>query len=296
LQPWALDGYSACVSLDRMGTTEVITHQLGMRCCSDAFAASFAAAVGMSEQLKPSKLGARTDSENYKYIIPECANIGVGYQEAHGKDETVDMNYAVFLRDRLCAIDLSKLVIERDPTKKEVYSYDYGGYGSYNSKDRTELDRGETIKWLLKSGTERYFFNDSRPGDDKWFDRVAFKWVSEKQKEVWPPRKNDATLLDHRKVLTFKPSWRKQKKKERRAKEAASSQTLPSVSDWRERYSPSGPAELKAAFENQLTRFVNRHARDFAEAVVQAGWTPEDILTMMFDKHGKMYDIDNIER
>lgn len=301
-----LDGYVACISLDRMGTTEIITHQYGDRTCSTEFASSLAKALKMHNQLIPSSNGMRTDSDNYKTIIPECTNVGVGYEDAHGKEESVDMNYAVYLRDHLCQIDLSQLEIKRDPTKKEppaaVYAYGYA---------RNQVSDDKQIAWLLVQKLDRYY--GPRDEDGRFFDRVKFKWILPEQREPWPPVEGGATLLDHNKggqgkVIDLRPGYgfrskddgrkltKKERKRAKRAAQLAKKKYVQSQADWSKNYDPNGPADLKIIFCDQLTKFINRHARDFAEAVVAAGWSPTDVQTMMFDKHGKMYDLENVGR
>jgi hypothetical protein len=45
--PELLEGIKYAIAFDRRGNKSVITHQFGGRCCSDAFAASLANAIGM---------------------------------------------------------------------------------------------------------------------------------------------------------------------------------------------------------------------------------------------------------
>lgn len=314
-----LEGYDACVSLDRRGDNEIITHQYGIRRCSDVFATSFAIALGMSNQLKPSQNGAITDSAHYYRLIQECANVGVGYENAHGKDEEIDLAYATYLRNHLCTIDLAKIVIARDPKEVEKPKvFTYPGYQHRHNHGWHQRTEGYEIDYLLKNKMERYF--GPREVDNHWFDRATFKWIPENEKQPWPPVEGGATLLDNHKgasggVIDLRPGSgfrskdagygmskqeRKRRKKEhKRAKRAADLARRKQVTyqgDWREKYSPNGPADLKCIFEDQLTKFINRHARDFSEAVVAAGWTPADVLEMMFSKHGKMFDLDNVAR
>lgn len=110
-----LDGLKFAIAFDRMGTDEIITHQLSKRCCSEAFATSLAEVLKPLEY-KGSRGGYFTDTANYTQIIPECTNIGVGYYKQHTKGECQDIAHALALRDSLIRADWSKLVAERDPT------------------------------------------------------------------------------------------------------------------------------------------------------------------------------------
>ena len=129
--PELVDGIVACIALDRKGTDSVITHQYGGRCASDAFALS------MAKQLKGFKAdsgGSFTDSANYTHLIPECTNISVGYESAHGVDEKLNLFHLLGLRDMLMRFDISRVDIRRDPTPK-VKALPRGSYGAWNLLD-----------------------------------------------------------------------------------------------------------------------------------------------------------------
>ena len=135
--PEWLDYTDAVISFDRYGDKSVITHQMGMRTCSDEFAKSFADAVSMP-QLKGDDGGSYTDSNEYASIVSECTNISVGYYNQHGKNETQDLVYLDKLVDNLITADWSKIVISRDPSVvDDLYSYNYNEYfaDEYNNKE-----------------------------------------------------------------------------------------------------------------------------------------------------------------
>lgn len=104
-----LKGFDRCVALDRRGTGDIITHQVWGRCCSDAFAGSLAAALGMGH--KPSDQGIFTDSANYVGIIPECTNVSVGYEHEHRESESLDVGYLERLIAALIAVDWESLPV-----------------------------------------------------------------------------------------------------------------------------------------------------------------------------------------
>jgi hypothetical protein len=113
------------VAFDRRGYDSVITHQMGRRCCSDSFAKKLAQELG--GQFTPDKTGAFTDTAEYISQIPECTNLSVGYFDQHRAEERQNVAFALSLRDKLLALDLTTLPIERNPSVIERESrYDQG--------------------------------------------------------------------------------------------------------------------------------------------------------------------------
>ncbi len=145
--PMWLTYTKAVISFDRYGDNSVITHQMGFRTASDAFANSFADALGMP-QLKPDTGGSYTDSNEYAEIVPECTNISVGYYSQHSTTESQDLAYLEKLVFALENADWSKLVYERDPTIIETinrggrygYSLGYDDYGLGSFKYESSMD------------------------------------------------------------------------------------------------------------------------------------------------------------
>ncbi len=129
----------AVISFDRYGDKSVITHQMGMRTASDAFAKSFSDALDMP-QLKADDGGSYTDSNEYSLLIPECTNISVGYYGQHGVNETQDLEYLDQLMLALESADWSKLVFKRDPSVVESLYYDKKSYAIDNTRDKADVD------------------------------------------------------------------------------------------------------------------------------------------------------------
>ena len=129
----------AVISFDRYGDKSVITHQMGMRTASDAFAKSFADALDMP-QLKADDGGSYTDSNEYSLLISECTNISVGYYGQHGVNETQDLEYLDMLIDHLVSADWSKLVFKRDPAVMESLYYDKKSYAIDNTRENSDVD------------------------------------------------------------------------------------------------------------------------------------------------------------
>lgn len=119
-----LEQFDIAVAFDRPNTYEVITHQGGQECCSDKFAKALCAALSTDAlAYSPSNRGVFTDTKVYRGVIPECTNIGVGYFDQHGKDETLDYAHLVDLLDVVLDIDWDALPVDRDPAKANVYQY-----------------------------------------------------------------------------------------------------------------------------------------------------------------------------
>lgn len=125
--PHLVEGIQAAIAFDRAGYTDVITHQMTGRCCSDNFAKSLAKLL--LPGYKPDDGGVYTDTAHYIGLIPECTNISVGYFRQHTDGECVNFVHLLELRAALVAFDASQLVIERDPTViEDDFGNDWGGY------------------------------------------------------------------------------------------------------------------------------------------------------------------------
>ena len=124
-EPEVLAGIEIAIALDRAGERDIITHQMGQRTASDAFARSFAEQVNARGflDMRPDDGGVFTDTYEYRDIVPECANISVGYHGQHGPRETLSVPFAETLLDELLRLDTALLVAERDPTAIEYDDY-----------------------------------------------------------------------------------------------------------------------------------------------------------------------------
>jgi hypothetical protein len=125
--PELFQDIDSAIAFDRKGLTSVITHQIGGRCCSDTFANSLAAMLG---GYKPDSTGTFTDTANYTSLVPECTNISVGYYAQHTKDESLDVEHVLGLRDVLLDLNSDKFKIERVPSKGEEYDWT-GNHSNY---------------------------------------------------------------------------------------------------------------------------------------------------------------------
>lgn len=152
--PHMLNGINFCIAFDRMGMTDVITFQRGMRSCSDDFAQSLATKLGMG--YRPDPTGVYTDSATYVDIVAECTNISVGYARQHSSSERQNIPHIMALRQVLLELDARDLVIKRKAGDKESrwksnysgggYHY-HGGYGGYYDgyHSETVFDRSTKV-------------------------------------------------------------------------------------------------------------------------------------------------------
>ena len=113
--------YDAVISFDRAGYSDVITHQGGMRTCSDAFASALSAALNVQEGFNyaPCDGGVYTDSREFSGVVPECTNISVGYHRQHSQQETQDLEWLCKLAHACTQVDWHSLPIERNPSVEE---------------------------------------------------------------------------------------------------------------------------------------------------------------------------------
>lgn len=126
-----LQQFDRAIAFDRKDVCDVITHQGWSRCCSDAFAAALASALNDTspDQLMfmPSDGGIYTDTAEFTHVIPECTNISVGYEGAHGEKESLDMVHYHHLAQAVVAIDWDGLPTDRDPDEIDTL-YAYGNW------------------------------------------------------------------------------------------------------------------------------------------------------------------------
>jgi hypothetical protein len=136
----------AVISFDRKGEESIITHQMGLRTASDAFAVSLAEALDMP-QLRPDPTGSYTDSNEYTHLVSECTNLSVGYLNQHSSKETQNVYFAYLLLDKLCNADWSKLVFERDPSiaEDDYYRSSWGAVRKTNTKLKTNISQLEDL-------------------------------------------------------------------------------------------------------------------------------------------------------
>ncbi len=129
-----LGRYEVALAFDRPRNNEVITHQGGLRCCSDKFADALIKALNLGYE--KSTKGTFTDTKVYRRVIPECVNLGVGYQNQHGPDEFLDYSHLLALRDAIFTVQWESLPVDRNPAEPDpVPVYTPPQQGKWNARD-----------------------------------------------------------------------------------------------------------------------------------------------------------------
>lgn len=147
------------VSFDRKGRSSIITHQLGMRCCSDQWADALAAMLAEHglDYIKDDT-GSFTDSNEFTSFSSECTNLSVGYSAQHTHQETANLSHAYRLLMAMIEIGhvgLPKPV--RDPAIVEQVQRNYpfsrasdicSGFGEFDDTDKKkDIDSLDDDDW-----------------------------------------------------------------------------------------------------------------------------------------------------
>jgi len=143
-----------CISFDRAGYTDVITHQTMGRTASDNFAMALSRSLnshGMA--FRPNDEGMYTDSREFSGIIPECTNLSVGYFGAHTNYEKQDVVFLEQLCKAVVRVDWESLPVSRDPS---VIDYDDGWRSS------SRYGGSSSFYTTARSCPNREFFSDNR--------------------------------------------------------------------------------------------------------------------------------------
>lgn len=166
--------HTHAIAFDRRDSCSIITRQSRGKCCSDKWAQHFADMINDKDYtLKPDPTGTFTDTANYISLIGECTNVSIGYHNEHGGNEILDLEYLLWLREKMIAIDVEKLasVSERKAGEVEPASTYSGGYwqggrfhsnkpsysGGYSDEARGGFDFGDLgdnqddIDWFART-------------------------------------------------------------------------------------------------------------------------------------------------
>lgn len=112
--------FDRAIAFDRRGYSDVITHQAGGRCASDAFAEALSDELNSEGLLyMPCDGGIFTDTANLMDLIPECTNVSVGYDMEHSDKEQQNGDYLMLLGAACARVDWENLPTERDPAEIE---------------------------------------------------------------------------------------------------------------------------------------------------------------------------------
>jgi hypothetical protein len=131
-----LEGIKAVVSLDRRGTSSIITHQSGQRTASDMYALALAEALAEhGVDMLPDDGGIYSDSFSFIDVVGECTNLSVGYKNAHTSAETQDLHFLNRLGHALLMVDFDGLPFTRQPGEVDLEDFAWYGYYSYTLPD-----------------------------------------------------------------------------------------------------------------------------------------------------------------
>lgn len=153
-----LETMQMSIEFDRPRNNEVITHQSGRtRCASDEFGKALAELFNRSPHLayEISDKGVYTDNFDFRGVIPENVNIGVGYTSQHGRSEELDYAHAHALMLRCIEIDWDSLPVMRK-AEIEAYTYSRGYNSGYSHGFQGHLgmvdDYDEPFAWQVGRG------------------------------------------------------------------------------------------------------------------------------------------------
>jgi len=155
--PTLLGQFDRAIAFDRAGYSDVITHQGGSRCASDAFASALAAALtpdDFSMAYTPDSTGVYTDTAEFVDLIPECTNLSVGYKSQHGDGEWQNVSFLQRLVAQLLTVPWETLPTERDPSLQENQWDRWSIKGIYATPldHQTKLDQWEQRRYTYTGG------------------------------------------------------------------------------------------------------------------------------------------------
>jgi len=152
-RPWSIDGYDLdedfthAIAFDRMGTADLITHQMGERMCSEDCASELATRfrnINAHLRYKPAE-GVVTDTAMYADQVPECINLSVGYYNEHTSDERLDLTHLMDLFDVVTTHGVfDDLPVVRDPT-----AYEDSEDAIQQQREDYTIVRPDTVEWIV---------------------------------------------------------------------------------------------------------------------------------------------------
>lgn len=146
--PDLLIQFDRAIAFDRAGYYDVITHQAGVRCCSDEFADALAQQLSFEDSglmFMPSDGGVYTDTAEFTALIPECTNLSIGYFQQHTTDEHQDVEFLRSLAEVLCLVNWEELPTSRDPAEKEDLWTGWAQYGITSKLGLSLVEEEEDI-------------------------------------------------------------------------------------------------------------------------------------------------------
>jgi len=165
--PEFLETFKRAIAFDRRGTTSVITHQMGDRCCSDEFGIALATALGGGYVLDDT--GLYTDTASYMELIPECTNVSVGYDHEHGPEEFLDVAHLNWLREAVQHVRWHELPVKRDPAARPEWNPYSDDEAWWQAQDRDYiLDEAFTDIQCLADAEDMVRYEPLRAAEILW--------------------------------------------------------------------------------------------------------------------------------
>lgn len=187
--PETLDGIRFAIALDRAGTSDIITSQMGTTCASVPFAVSLARQLSPHLQMRAAR-GVFTDTAEYMDLVPECTNLSVGYYDQHSPREYVDYAHVGTLLFALSQMDQSQLVCARDPFAKPERSA-----WTLKSFDPSVRDYSSSIGDLRGSGITKI---DGHTSATLWRESYGWtEWCLKCDAPILPSDDPDLDDVDH---------------------------------------------------------------------------------------------------
>lgn len=126
-----LRNFDRAICFDRRDYSDVITHQGGQRCASDAFGEALSEALNEQGLLyMPSDKGIYTDCKEWIGDVSEGVNLSVGYFHEHGDREWLNLEHLRKLAKAVIEIDWENLPTERDPSESTFSMWSKSAKGS----------------------------------------------------------------------------------------------------------------------------------------------------------------------
>lgn len=176
-RPEFFEQFDRAVAFDRRGASDVITHQAGGRCCSDAFASDLANKLSdHNVTYAPCSGGIFTDTANLTDLIPECTNLSCGYDAEHSVNESLDAEHLLHMRDALVNIDWEGLTTMRKAGEIDAadygYSYSKSWFRDYDPVGKGYSPAEEVMQMNFKELTQYIKSNDAEEIAEVIYDLI----------------------------------------------------------------------------------------------------------------------------
>ena len=199
-----LKKFDRAVAFDRPRDNEVIISQGGTKCASET------AGIYLIEQLEKHGLyyhlsdrGTFTDTKVYSPFIPECFNLGVGYESQHSSAETLDVVHAMALCEAAITINWEGMPVARTPSGVALSNHRTGGtrsYGSYGGYESSMAGRyGTTTGTTGTTGKKKKGTSQKGQGAASTVNQT---------KSLFNGKASGSDLYDFSEIMAEVPTWR----------------------------------------------------------------------------------------